>query len=276
MPSNREAYFEALKLDIPKQVIYFALQEVNGFSYSELTKHFDDKIKDYFTFKYAIMRYKNGEMIEYIFNKAYFLSRPFYVDQNVLIPRQETEQLVETTIKLVKEKYPKGGAAIADVCSGSGVIGLSIAKALDNNKYYLSDISKEAIRVAEINVKQLGVENAVLLQGDMLSPFIEQGIRLNVLICNPPYIKNKNTIDERTWKQEPHLALLASPSTLFYEQIFKDYKKVMAKQFIMTFEIGEDMEKVLTDLIHKYLSSVSFRFEKDIYEKTRFLFIEQK
>ena len=75
MPSNREAYFEALKLDIPKSVIEFALKEVNGFSTLELTKNFDGEIKDYVFFKNAINRYINGEMIEYIFNKAYSPSR---------------------------------------------------------------------------------------------------------------------------------------------------------------------------------------------------------
>ena len=276
MISIRQAYFEALELKIPKSIIYFALQEINHLSYTELMEHFDDRIRDYFGFKFAMMRYKNGEMIEYIFNKAYFLSTPFYVDQSVLIPRQETEQLVESTIKMINDKYPNGGATIADVCTGSGVIGLSIAKKLKGNKYYLSDISKEAIRVAEINKKRLELDDINILEGDMLSPFIEQGIKIDVLICNPPYIENPETIDEKTWNQEPHLALLAQPSTLFYEMIFKDYQKVMKDDFVMAFEIGEDMEKALTDLINKYMPSASFRFEKDMYKKTRFLFIEQK
>ena len=275
MPSNREAYFGALKLNIPKTVINFALQEVNGFSYLELTKHFDDEIRDYSVFKNAMMRYRNGEMIEYIFNKTYFLSIPFYVDNNVLIPRQETEQLVTNAIKLINGKYPDGAANIADVCTGSGVIGLSIAKLCKNNKYYLSDISKEAIRVAEINAEKLEIKDVDFLEGDMLKPFIEQGIKLDVLLCNPPYIESKDTINERTWNQEPHLALLASPFTLFYESIFKDYQKVMAKTFTMAFEIGEEMEEALTKLIKQFLPSSKYYFEKDMYGKTRFLFIEQ-
>ena len=276
MPSNRKAYFEALELNIPKSVIIFALQEINGFSYFELTKKFDERIKGYLSFKLAMLRYKNGEMIEYIFNKAYFLSTPFYVDKNVLIPRQETEQLVTSVIKLINEKYPNGGASIADVCTGSGVIGLSVAKACNGNKYYLSDISKEAIRVAKINTEKLGIKDVSILEGDMLDPFIKQGIKLDVLLCNPPYIESEETIDERTWKQEPHLALLASPCTLFYEKIFQNYQKIMADNFIMAFEIGEDMEEALTKLIKQYLPNSEYYFEKDIYEKTRFLFIEQK
>ena len=176
---------------------------------------------------------------------------------------------------MIRDKYPNGGAVIADVCTGSGVIGLYIAKKLTGHKYYLSDISKEAIRVSKINQMRLEPNDVALLEGDMLSPFIEQGIKIDVLVCNPPYIENEETIDEKTWNQEPHLALLAKPSTLFYEKIFKEYQKVMKSSFLMAFEIGEDMEEKLTALIKKHLPSCKYRFEKDMYKKTRFLFIEQ-
>ena len=99
MPTNREAYFEAIKLGVPKTVVDFALCETNGFNYLELTKRFDEECSNYSLFKESITRYINGEMIEYVFNKAYFLGETFYVDNNVLIPRQETEQLVVETKK---------------------------------------------------------------------------------------------------------------------------------------------------------------------------------
>ena len=85
MPSNREAYFAALKRGVSKSIVDFVLQEINGYTYLELTQHLDDEVKDYQMFYDAIERYLNGEMIEYILNKSYFLSIPFYVDKNVLI-----------------------------------------------------------------------------------------------------------------------------------------------------------------------------------------------
>lgn len=276
MPSNREAYFEALALNIPKAVINFALQEINGFSYFELVQNFDKEIKDYASFKNAIGRYLNGEMIEYIFNKAYFLSTPFYVDKSVLIPRQETEQLVQIAIERIPQLFADSKLAIADVCTGSGVIGLSIAKALPDYRYYLSDISKEAIRVAKLNASNLEIKRVSFLVGDMLTPFIDSNIKLDALICNPPYISNVENIDEKTWKNEPHLALLANPCTLFYEKIFQDYAKTMKERFCMFFEIGEDMEDSLTILLRKYLPYSEYEFKKDIYGKTRFLFVVQK
>ena len=274
MPSNREAYFEALKLDIPKSIIEFALKEVNGFSNLELTKNFDEEIKDYSFFKNAIKRYIDGEMIEYIFNKAYFLSNPFLVNKDVLIPRQETEQLVLKTIELIKEMFGDKVIEIADVCTGSGCIGISIAKALPKNHYLLTDISKEALRVAKSNTNLCSETDIKCLQGDMLEPLKDK--KLDVIVCNPPYISNIDGIDERTWKQEPHLALVAEPATIYYEEVLKGCSSIVNNKYLLAFEIGEEMEEELTNLIKKYLPSSTYFFEKDIYGKTRFLFIKQE
>ena len=277
MPSNREAYFEAIKLGAPKAIVDFALKEVNGFDYLGLTTKFDDEIKDYSFFKESINRYLNGEMIEYIFNKAYFLARPFYVDKNVLIPRQETEQLVLETAKLIKNELSKLQLNIADVCCGSGAIGLSLSKLLPESHFYLSDISKEAIGVSKTNAKNLDLEPRIeFLEGDMLKPFIKKGIKLDVIVCNPPYIGDINTIDERTLKQEPHLALLADPDTKFYESLLIDAHKVLNDKYIIAFEIGEDMKESLETLVKKYCPNDEFYFQEDMYGKTRFLFIKHQ
>ena len=274
MPSNREAYFQALSLNIPKTIIDFALKEVNDFDYLQLTQHFDEEIKDYALFNSAMKRYQDGEMIEYIFNKAYFLSQPFYVNKNVLIPRQETEQLVLSTISNIKQIFGDHPISIADVCTGSGAIGISIAKVLPNNCYFLTDISKEALRVAKTNVSKL-LENVSVkcLEGDLLEPL--KGKTFNVLVCNPPYIDDINGIDKRTWEQEPHLALLASPCTMFYDKILSQIHEIMSEIFLLAFEIGENMEESLTKLVNEYCPNADFYFEKDIYGKTRFLFVKQ-
>ena len=276
MPSNREAYFEAIKLGVPKPVVDFALQEVNGFNYLELTTSFESEIKNYSLFKESINRYLNGEMIEYIFNKAYFLGSAFYVDKNVLIPRQETEQLVLETEKLIQEMFD-GQLNIADVCCGSGAIGLSLNRLLPNNKYFLSDISKDAIRVSKYNAKSFNMlTNTSFLEGNMLKPFIDANIKLDVIVCNPPYIENIDSIDEKTFKQEPHLALLASPNIKFYEELLKNSFRVLNDKYLIAFEIGEDMKESMESLVKKYCPNDEYYFQEDIYGKTRFLFIKHR
>ena len=275
MPSNREAYFSALDKGVSKIIIDFALQEINGFDYSELSIHLDDEIKEIHRFESAIDRYLNGEMIEFIFNKAYFLSTPFYVDKNVLIPRQETEQLVLRTKDLIMNMFGNEQITIADVCTGSGIIGLSLKKALNSDNVYLTDISKEALGVANKNASQLRLD-IKCLEGDMLAPLIANNVICDVIVCNPPYISDTSTIDKKTWEQEPHLALLASPNTLFYEKLLKEYTKVVNDKFLIAFEIGEDMEEALTLLVAKYCPNTEYFFEKDLYGKTRFLFIKTR
>ena len=274
MSTNRELYFQYKKEGIPDAVIYFALEEINGFGHLELTNNFDNEIKDEDRFINAMKRYQDGEMIEYIFNKAYFLSKPFYVNNNVLIPRQETEQLVLNTARVIKNTFHKDNLKIVDICTGSGCIGISLAHIFNNSEVVLSDISNEALNVANRNIKEHGLSNITTKQGDMLTPFIEDGYRFDVIVCNPPYIENEETIDIKTWKQEPHLALLAKPGTLFYERVLQDYVKIVNDEFVIAFEIGEDQEEALTELVNKYCKGCTFYFEKDIYNKTRFLYIK--
>lgn len=274
MPSNREAYFEAIRNDIPKPVVEFALKEINGLDYLGLINEFDKEIKDYKYYRDAIDRYKRGEMIEHVFGKAYFLSTPFIVNKNVLIPRQETEQLVLKTIELIKTMFGDNKIVIADICTGSGCIGISIARTMPNNTYYLTDISKKALFVADKNVKNLVNKDTSLelVLGDMLEPLKDK--KLDVIVCNPPYIEDETTIDDKTWEQEPHLALLAKPSTLVYERLLKDYSLLVNEKYLLAFEIGEEMKQSLTKLVEKYCKNCEFSFEKDIYGKTRFLFIK--
>ena len=264
MSTNRELYFQYKKEGIPDTVIYFALEEINGFDHLSLTNNFDKEIKDENQFVSAMNRYQNGEMIEYIFNKAYFLSKPFYADKNVLIPRQETEQLVLNTARLIKNTFHNDNLKILDVCTGSGCIGISLAHIFNNSEVVLSDISTDALTVANKNIRDHKLTNVVTKQGDMLTPFIDHVDRYNVIICNPPYIENEATIDEKTWKQEPHLALLAKPGTLFYEKVLQDYQKIVKDEFIIAFEIGEEQEEALTELVNKYCKGCSFYFAMNI------------
>ena len=276
MPSNREEYFRLLKLEnkyLTKSVIVSLLMDASGFEDRMLFyNHFNDEVKDLDKLQKNSERVANGEPLQYVLGYSYFLGHKILVNKDVLIPRQETEQLViETTLYIKKLFNGEEDFILADVATGSGCIALAMKEEFKGSEVYASDISKEALEVAKKNFKGKNIE---VLQGNLLEPFIEKGIRLDVLMCNPPYIGSPKTIDEQTWKYEPHLALLAEPKTKFYEELFKTMPQVMNEtHFLATFEIGEDMDEEITDLVEKYFKEVRYKIGKDMYGKSRFLYI---
>lgn len=273
MPTNREIYFKLLKENnkyLNKTVIVSLLTDANDFSdRMTLYSNFDKEVKNIEKFLNDVEDVKKGVPFQYVLGYAEFLGHKINVNKNVLIPRQETEQLtVDTIVYLKRFMDSNDGCVIADVCTGSGAIARAIEEEFPNVKIYATDISPEAIEVAKSNLQKTEV-----LQGNLVDPLIEKGIKLDVLVCNPPYIDKVDQIDEQVFKYEPHLALLANPSTKFYEEIFSKTDKVMNKHYLMAFEIDEDMEKPLIELMNKYLEGANYRFHKDIYNKMRFLYI---
>ncbi len=276
MPSNREIYFQLLKKNneyLNKSSIITLLMDANDFvDRMELYSHFNDEVKNYAKLQQNALKVKQGEPLQYVLGYAYFLGEQYKVNPDVLIPRQETEQLViETTLYIKKLFNGEEDFVLGDVCTGSGCIAAAMKRQFKGSKVYASDISKEALTVAKKNTKGLDI---TLLEGNTVDPFIEKGIRLDVLICNPPYIDKVDTIDKQVYKYEPHLALLANPSTKFYEEIFQKMPMIMNQEhFLATFEIGEDMDEAITNLVEKYFQEVRYKIGKDMYGKSRFLYI---
>ena len=276
MPTNRELFFELLKKKkkyLTRLVIKSLLNDANNFvDEVSLYQHFDEEVPNYEELVKKIERVENGEPFQYVLGYANFIDKYFEVNPSVLIPRQETEQLViETTLYIKKLFNGEEDFVIADVATGSGCIALAMKETFKGSTVLASDISESAIEVAKKNFEGKNIE---VLHGNLLDPFIKKGIRLDVLMCNPPYIGDKKTIDEQTWKYEPHLALLAEPKTKFYEELFQKMPLAMnEKHFLAKFEIGEDMDEEITDLVEKYFKEVRYKIGKDMYGKSRFLYI---
>ncbi len=277
MPTNREIYFSLIKENnkyLNRTVVNIMLCFINGFENNlTLYKNFDKECERYDEFVSLIERVKNGEPYQYVIGKANFIDLTFNVNPSVLIPRQETEELVIGTKVMIDKLFPPFPTlTIADVCTGSGVIGVYLKKLFPLCTIYISDIDEKCLDVAMSNaaLHDLCVNP---LQGDLLEPFIEKGIKLDVLVCNPPYIGDKSTIDEQVWKYEPHKALLAEPKTAFYERIFQVADKIMNKDALLAFEIGEDMEDELCALVEHYFPNSAYKLSKDMYGKMRFLYI---
>lgn len=277
MATNRELYFSLIKENnkyINRSVVNTLMCFVNGFQhFYDLYKNFDKECVNEEQLLGIVERVMNGEPYQYVIGEASFIDLTFNVNPNVLIPRQETEELVIGT-KVMIDKVFKNikSLTIADVCTGSGIIGLYLKHLYKNSKVYLTDIDEKCLEVAKINANRhhLDVE---LLQGDLLTPLIEKGIKLDVLVCNPPYIGDVSTIDEQVYKYEPHLALLANPKTSFYERLFKDADKIMNDNAILAFEIGEDMDEELAAMVEEYFPNSAYKLSKDMYDKMRFLYI---
>lgn len=277
MPTNRQIYFSLLKENnkyLTRNVVNALLCFVNGFD-SNLTlyKNFDQECLKYDDLLSILERVKNGEPYQYVIGKANFIDLSFNVNPSTLIPRQETEELVIGTKVMIDKMFPlKTDLTIADVCTGSGIIGLYLKKLFRQSEVYLSDIDEQCLEVAKSN-SEMHLLPVALLLGDLLEPFIKNNIKLDVLVCNPPYIGDVSTIDEQVWKYEPHKALLAEPKTAFYERIFMDADKIMNRDALLAFEIGEDMEDELSILVEKYFPNSAYKISKDMYGKIRFLYI---
>ncbi len=279
--TNRELYFETLKeikeksFEISKSEIFLLLEKANNLeNYSQLTLNFDKNVANLNYFFELKQKLFNGLPIQYILNEAPFINLNVYVDERVLIPRVETEELVLRTCDLIKKLNIKNDS-ILDMCTGSGCIALYLKKSFPDSNIFASDISFDALDVAKKNAENFKLD-INFVQGDKLEPFIKVKKKFDVIISNPPYVENKNDIEEKVKNNEPMNAIYSEDGTAFYEEVFKHYKDVLNDNFLLAFEINYDQKEKLTSLLSKYFEDgVCFSFVKDIYDRVRFLFVSR-
>ena len=187
-----------------------------------------------------------GKPVQYITNKQEFMGLSFFVDENVLIPQPDTEILVEEAIKYANQI--KENVEILDMCTGSGCIGVALAKHVKNAKVTLVDISTKALEVAKKNAKENEVKEKVnFIQSDM---FENIKSKFDVIVSNPPYIKTKviNELDLQV-QNEPHLALDGGENGLkFYEILINEAPKYLKENGKIFLEIGYDQKKEVEEL----------------------------
>lgn len=235
--------------------------------------HKDDEVKDIFLFESGFALLKKGVPVEYIVNEASFLGRKLYVDGNVLIPRMETEELVSKISEKVSDYYdPRNYLVVADIGTGSGAIAIVLKQSFKNWLVNASDVSEKALKVAERNFKDNGVNIPTML-GPSLKPYIDAKMNLDIIVSNPPYIRNRDEVQTSVKEYEPASALYLDEANSVYEDIFRDYKKVKKGSLWMAFEIGYDLKDYLTDLMNRYLEDYEYEFVEDIDGMLRFLFV---
>ena len=216
-----------------------------------------------------VLMVKDNYPIQYVIGNVNFYGNTFIVNKNVLIPRFETEELVENTINLIKEMfdYPIN---IIDLGCGSGCIGLSLKKKLDNVSVTLLDISNEALEVAKENAKNLDCDVDFILS-DMWD---NVNNKYDVVISNPPYIKTDEEIEELVYNNEPHLALYGGVDGLDYYYKIKDGLLAHTNnRFLVALEIGYDQKDDIVKIFSE-IPNVEIITKKDLSNRDRMVFIK--
>lgn len=230
-----------------------------------LRKYLKDKDLDT-----ALKELESGIPVQYIVGNTNFYGYDFKVNRNTLIPRFETELLVEKTYNYIKKYFNKDKVKILDIGTGSGCIAITLNKLLDDSDVTGVDISSEALEVAKENNISNNA-NVKFIESDLFSNINE---RYDVIISNPPYISYDEEIMNIVWNNEPHLALYAPDNGLyFYDKIIKDSSKYLNDKFIMAFEIGYKQGEDIVKIVNKYYKDTNISVEKDYSGRDRFVFI---
>lgn len=227
-----------------------------------LKKYYKGNIED------AIVELNKGIPVQYIVGNVEFYNTIINVNKNVLIPRFETEELVDKTINYIK-KYFKDKVDILDLGTGSGCIAISLAKNTNSNVDAV-DISDDALELAKENAKLNNV-NINFIKQDMAIP---NNKLYDVIISNPPYLRDESEVEEIVRNNEPALALYAKDDGMyFYKEIIKNYKNNLKDKFIMAFELGYDQADYLYNYSKELYPNSEVIIDYDLTGYKRFLFI---
>lgn len=200
-----------------------------------------------------VAKRKQGHPVQYLVNKQEFMGLTFYVDENVLIPRSDTEVLVEEIIELFKDKP---SVRLLDIGTGSGAITISLAKWLPSSKVWSVDISKGALNVAMKNAVQIGVDDRIhFLNGDLFGP-VDEKMRhqFDCIVSNPPYIPKRDVEELETQVKdfEPMSALDGGEDGLdFYRRIVDGAVDYLAPGGVLAFEVGHDQAEEVSRLMEE-------------------------
>lgn len=226
-----------------------------------LTRQQEDKFFD------GISKLSKDIPIEHITHKKEFMKLDFFVDENVLIPRQDTEILVEEVIEIAKKINAK---KILDLCTGSGAIAISLAKYLPNTQMTALDISSKALEVAKLNAKTNNVESQItFVESNLLENLPKE--KYDIIVSNPPYIK-QDIIKEldREVQKEPHIALDGGKDGLdFYRKIIDLGYEYLKYGGYLCLEIGYDQKEEVMNLLDnngQYINKICI---KDLYDNDR-------
>lgn len=226
--------------------------------HKELTKEQLD------SFNKMIQDRLKGRPIAYIVNNREFMGLDFYVEEGVLIPRPDTEPLVEEVIELVKGKE---NLKIVDIGTGSGAITVSLAKYIKDCQVYSLDISDKALSIGLKNAISNKVEDKInFIKSNIFSGIEDKGLELDVIVSNPPYIRRADieTLHTQVKDYEPYIALEGGEDGLnFYRDITRESVKYLKDKGILAFEVGHDQAEDVSEIL-KHNGYTNIYTKKDL------------
>ena len=215
----------------------------------------------------VIKKLCEGIPIQHITNRQEFMKLTFFVDENVLIPRPDTEILVEEVIKIAKKINAK---KILDLCTGSGAIAVSLAKYIENSIITATDISSKALNVAKLNAKNNEVEDKItFIESDLFKNLKKE--KYDIIVSNPPYIK-KEVLKKlnKDVQKEPKIALDGGYDGLdFYRKIINEADEYLKFKGYLCFEIGYDQKEDVKNILKEQEKYVDIYCKKDLCNKDR-------
>lgn len=272
----RDAQKRMVEADLGDQAAQLYLLELANMQSHDLYMEFENDMPSALIEQYVegIERMLKGEPLGHVLGFEWFYGYKFTVNEDVLIPRPETEELVANILAAYDEYFADSENVTAvDVGTGSGAIAISLKKEEPSMQIMGTDISLAAVKVANQNAKD-NQAMVPFIAGDMLQPLIDRNLKVDILISNPPYIPQDEEMEATVVEHEPHVALFGGEDGLkFYRIIFENCKKVLKDRAMMAFEMGWNQREAMSALVEAYLPDATYEIMKDMSGKDRMLFV---
>ncbi len=216
----------------------------------------------------CVEKIRSGVPIQHITHSQEFMKMNFFVNKDVLIPRQDTECLVEEVIDIAKRI---NAINILDLCTGSGIIAVSLAKFIEGSKITAVDISEKALDIAKRNAKENNVEDRIVFVKSDLFKGLPEGKKFDIIVSNPPYVKREiiKKLNKEVQK-EPKIALDGGYDGLdFYRKIIPNAFEYLRTKGYLCLEIGYDQKDDVLDIFKDDIKYINVYSKKDLYDNDR-------
>ncbi|MGN7175458.1 protein-(glutamine-N5) methyltransferase, release factor-specific [Paenibacillus sp. FSL R5-0490] len=228
-------------------------------------------------FQRAVQAHAAGHPVQYIIGSEEFYGRTFQVNEDVLIPRPETEELVYNALQKINKLFGTAtGLEMADIGTGSGAIAVTMKLEKPELNVTATDIYGPTLELAQKNAEQNGAE-IEFFQGDLLQPLISKGKKFDIILSNPPYIPEKDIewMSDVVTKHEPHRALFAGEEGLdLYKRFMAELPAVIKDRSLIGFEVGAGQSAAVSALLQKTFPQANIETIYDINGKDRMVFAE--